>query len=83
MPEQPQQKRPVEAASAAPGEQRSAARPKASESGDPAVHKLLGDLETARRNLADVQNAKKEDEDAYKKDEQDAVKALKDLGYDA
>jgi hypothetical protein len=48
--------RPVEAASAAPGEKRSVVRPpalaKASESGDPAVQKLLGDRWTAEQNVA-------------------------------
>jgi hypothetical protein len=46
--------RPVEAASAAPGEKRSVSRPpqleKASESGDPAVHTLLADRWTAQQN---------------------------------
>lgn len=45
-------KKPVEAATAAPGEKRSASRPlaKASESGDPAVHQLLGAIYTAEQN---------------------------------
>ncbi len=45
-------KKPVEAATAAPGEKRAASRPlaKASESGDPAVQKLLGDRQTAYMN---------------------------------
>jgi len=44
-------KKPVEAATAAPGEKRAVSRPlaKASESGDPAVQKLLGDRQTAYR----------------------------------
>jgi hypothetical protein len=63
----------VEAASAAPGEKRSASRPapalaKASESGDPAVHQILAEIEVARRN---------EDPDALK----DAEKRLADLGF--
>jgi hypothetical protein len=43
--------RSVEAASAAPGEKRSAGRPlaKASEAGDPAVQKLLADKWTAQQ----------------------------------
>lgn len=47
--------KPVEAASAAPGEKRSASRPRlarASESGDPAVQKLLADRWTAQQNAA-------------------------------
>ena len=51
----------VEAASAAPGEKRSAGRPRrepapspallrASESGDPAVHQLLGAIYSAQQN---------------------------------
>lgn len=45
-------KKSVEAASAAPGERRSASRPlqKASESGLPDVQKLLGDRHTAQQN---------------------------------
>lgn len=46
-------KRPVEAASAAPGEKRAAVRPqlaRASESGDPAVQKLLADRNTFAQN---------------------------------
>jgi hypothetical protein len=45
--------RPVEAATAAPGEKRSAARPplaSAAGSGDPAVQKLLADRNTAAMN---------------------------------
>lgn len=45
--------RPVEAATAGPGEKRSAVRPalaKASESGDPAVHQLMADIYTAEQN---------------------------------
>lgn len=47
-----EQKKPVESASAAPGERRSVSRPlaKAAESGDPAVQKLLGDRQTAAMN---------------------------------
>lgn len=51
-------KKPVEAATAAPGEQRAASRPalaKASESSDPAVHKLLADIQTAQMNGNDEQ----------------------------
>lgn len=51
-------KKPVEAATADPGESRAVSPPaataplaKASESGDGEVQKLLGDRETARRNL--------------------------------
>lgn len=51
-------RKPVEAATAAPGEKRSASRPplaKASESSDPAVHKLLADIQTAQMNGNDEQ----------------------------
>lgn len=76
----------VEAASAAPGEKRSAARPgpalpKASESGDPAVHKALGDLQTARQNLASVRDAKQADVAEYEADERAALARLRELGY--
>jgi hypothetical protein len=45
-------KKPVEAASAAPGEKRSVPRPlaKASGAGDPSVHWLLGERNTAEMN---------------------------------
>lgn len=45
-------KKPVESATAAPGEKRSAARPLArgSESGDPAVQQLLAGRYTAHQN---------------------------------
>jgi hypothetical protein len=46
-------KRPVEAATAGPGEQRAAVRPslaKASESGDPSIQKLLADRWTAQQD---------------------------------
>lgn len=79
-PSKPQ--RPVESTSAAPGEKRSAARPRASESGNPDVHKALGDLYTARQNLAAVRAAKRENEDDYRADEQAALERLRDLGYD-
>ena len=48
----PDSKKPVEAATAAPGEKRSASRPlaKASESGDPAVHQLMAAIYTAEQN---------------------------------
>lgn len=49
-------KAPVEAATAAPGEKRSVSRPlaKAAESGDPAVHQLLGAIYTAEQNGDDT-----------------------------
>lgn len=83
--------RPVEAASAAPGEKRSAARPekpapaplaRASESGNPDVHKALGDLQTAQMNLGVVA----EGHDAADPDavaaERDARARLRDLGFE-
>lgn len=56
-------KRPVEAATAGPGEQRSASRPalaRAAESGDPAVHQLLGAIYTAEQNGDDVAALRKQ-----------------------
>jgi hypothetical protein len=75
-------KKPVEAATAAPGEKRSASRPlaKASGSGDPVVHTLIGNLETARLNLAAAQREGVRDPEA----EQSAAAAraqLEELGY--
>jgi hypothetical protein len=63
--------RPVEAASAAPGERRAAVRPLArgSESGDPAVQSLLAGRQTAWMNG---------DEDAAAK----ATAALAELGFE-
>ncbi|HEX7163331.1 MAG TPA: hypothetical protein VF223_19100 [Trebonia sp.] len=78
------EKKPPEAATAAPGEKRSAVRPalpRASESGDPAVHKALGDLQTARQNLAAVRDVKREDEAEFEADEQAALARLAELGY--
>ena len=74
--------RPVEAASAAPGERRAASRPlaKASESGDPVVHQHLGNLETARRNLDAARQEGVSDPEAEESAKQ-ARAALKDLGY--
>jgi hypothetical protein len=63
---------PVEAATAGPGEKRSAARPalaKASESGDPAVQSLIADIYTAEQNGDDDQAAA-------------ARKALAELGFE-
>jgi hypothetical protein len=63
-------KRPVEAATAAPGEKRSVSRPlaRASESGDPAVQKLIADMYTAEQNGDDDQA-------------EAARKALAELGF--
>jgi len=64
-------KKPVEAATSAPGEKREAARPalsRASESGDPAVHQLLAAIYTAEQNGNDEQAAQ-------------ARKALAELGF--
>jgi len=76
-----QRKQPVEAASAAPGEKRSVSRPRASESGDPAVHKALADLQTARQNLAAIREAPQPDEARYEAEEQAALDRLRELGY--
>ena len=75
--------KPVEAASAAPGEKRSVSPPlrRASESGDPEVHKLLGDLDTARQNLDAARREGVEDPDAEQS--ASAVRAhLRELGYE-
>lgn len=84
-PAQPAQSKPVESATAAPGEQRAASRPrlKASESGDPAVHKALADLQTAQQNLAAARETAPDTavKDA-EQDEKDALKRLHDLGYE-
>jgi hypothetical protein len=80
-----EQKKPVEAASAAPGEKRSAARPgllPASESGDPEVHKALGDLHTAQQNLAVVRDAHAAEDLAAEAAEKDARRRLAELGYE-
>ena len=55
--------KPVEAATSAPGEKREAARPalaRASESGDPAVHQLLGAIYTAEQNGDDTSALRKQ-----------------------
>ena len=84
--------KPVESASAVPGEKRDASRPqahgklaRASESGDPAVHKAMADLYTAQQNAAAAQSAG--DQSAALKAGQDeevakAQAALADLGYE-
>ena len=76
--------RPVEAATAGPGEKRAAVRPslaKASESGNPDVQQALGNLETARLNLEAVRAAGAGDPEA-----EDAVAraqaALAELGFE-
>jgi hypothetical protein len=74
----------VESASAAPGEKRSVSRPRlarASESGDPVVHKLIGDLETARLNLAAARLEGVRDPDA-EQSEATTRAALRRLGYE-
>jgi hypothetical protein len=80
----PAAKKPVEAATAAPGETRAVSRPslaKASEAGDPVVHKLIGDLETARRNLDAAQREGIADPEAEASAEQVRA-ALAELGYE-
>ena len=79
-----EQKKPVESASAAPGEKRSVSRPplrRASESGDPEVHKLMGDVDTARQNLDAARHEGVRDPDA---EESDAVSRarLAELGFE-
>jgi hypothetical protein len=76
-------KKPVESASAAPGEKRAAAAPRlrAAESGDPEVHKALADLQSARMNLAGVREAQDAKADEYEADEKAALDRLAELGY--
>lgn len=83
MPEQKSTGKPVEAATAAPGERRAAARPlaKASESGNPEVHQALGNLETARLNLAAAAAEGVEDPDA-ERSAQAARQQLRELGFE-
>lgn len=80
--------RPVEAASAAPGEKRAAARPplaKASESGDPAVQKVLADKQTAQMNAAmhedEVRRAQAA-RTAHERQAAAAEDALREMGYE-
>lgn len=83
MPDQKNPSSPVEAATAAPGEKRAASRPlaKASESGNPDVQKAIGDLETARLNLAAAKREGAEDPDA-EQSAKAARAALRELGYE-
>lgn len=81
--------KPVEAASAAPGEKRSASRPRqlarASESGDPQVHQLLAERQTAQMNLATHKAAAEQSKAALEGLEEDvaaADAALAELGYE-
>jgi hypothetical protein len=84
MSEQKSGGKPVEAASAAPGERRAASRPlaKAAESGHPDVHKALADLQTARQNLAAVQDAHDTEDAEAEQAEKDALDRLRELGYE-
>jgi hypothetical protein len=78
-------KKPVEAASAAPGEQRAVSRPplaRASESGNPEVHKVLGDLQTAQQNLAFIRESHAAADPAAEAAERDARSRLADLGFE-
>jgi hypothetical protein len=79
--------KPVEAATAAPGEKRSTSRPlaRASESGDPAVHKALADLQAAQMNAQAHQDAADQAKDAAEGNDeavQKAKDALAELGYE-
>jgi len=79
----PEQKKPVESASAAPGEKRAVSPrlARASESGRGDVHVALGNLETARRNLEAAKREGVTDAEA----EESAARAraeLKDLGFE-
>ena len=84
----PDKDKPVEAASAAPGEKRAATPPsakaplaRASESGDPEVQKALGDLYTAQQNLAAVRAAQAANP-AAEAAERHARDRLAELGYE-
>lgn len=80
-------KKPVEAASAAPGEKRAASPPaaaplgRASESGDPEVQKALGDLNAAQQNLATA-SAGQAAVPAAQAAVRDAQARLAELGYE-
>ncbi|MBO0813552.1 MAG: hypothetical protein J2P30_00125 [Actinobacteria bacterium] len=79
-----EQKKPVEVATAAPGEKRSVTRPplaRAAESGDPAVQKALADLQTAQQNLAALRAAQADDPAAVAA-EKDARDRLGKLGFE-
>ncbi|HXJ27465.1 MAG TPA: hypothetical protein VNH17_17255 [Streptosporangiaceae bacterium] len=92
MPEQkkPASSKPVEEATAAPGERRSVSPPprklaKASESGDPAIQKLLADRNTAEMNAATAAGDSAQSEAVAKAHQQhiaDRNKDLADLGFE-
>jgi hypothetical protein len=80
----PDGKKPVEAASAAPGETRAVSRPRplpASTSGDPEVHKLIGDVETARQNLNAARREGVRDPEAEESDRVSRAR-LAELGFE-
>jgi hypothetical protein len=77
-------KKPVESASAAPGETRAVSRPQrvpASTSGDPEVHKLIGDVETARQNLDAARREGVRDPEAEESDRVSRAR-LAELGFE-
>lgn len=76
-------KRPVESATAAPGERRAASPrlARASESGNGEVQQLLGILDTARLNLAAAKQEGVTDQDAEQSRDA-AVARLRELGYE-
>ena len=82
-------RKPVESASAAPGEKRSAAPPrrlaKASESGDPYIQKLLADRYTAEQNAAMAAAAADQseaDREAHEGHVAARTRQLNDLGFE-
>lgn len=86
MPDQKSTSKPVEAASAAPGEKRAASPPsrplaRASESGNPDVHQALGNLYTAEQNLAAAKREGVADPEA-EQSAKDARAQLRDLGFE-
>jgi hypothetical protein len=80
----PEKAKPVESASAAPDERRSVSRPplrRAAESGDAEVHKLLGDVDTARQNLDAARREGVRDPDAEESDKVSRAR-LAELGFE-
>lgn len=75
--------RPVESATAAPGEKRAASPrlSRASESGNGEVQQLLGVLDTARLNLAAADKESVTDQEAEASRDA-AVARLRELGYE-
>ena len=90
QPKRESRQRPVESASATPGERRSASPPRnqsrplreAAASGHPDVHKALGDLDAATRNLAVLPQGPVTRDPEAEAARDDALSRLKELGYE-